>query len=581
MRLQQKLPRFCAIAAVIALIISACGSTAPTAAPTRAPTPGGATATARPTSGTTAGPTAVATATAVPAPTATALPTSSGELKIAVQSINPNIFPGVTVAGVENLTMDPMYDYLIGSKNDDSMDPDSGLIISWSANADSSVWTFKLRDNMVFHNGDRVSSADAANTLQLAINEPGKYSRGAELQRGIKQMDTPDATTLIVSLNIPDIYWQVNYLKRGVPFTASPKVIVPKNYLARVGFNEANKAPVGSGAYKFKSFLVDQQLQMEAVDRHFFFGVPKTKTLTIVAIPDESTRLALLQTGGADLAPMAQVANIKKATEAKLKLVARRGSLTWNLWNFQYPEVINGYGKNPLANEDVRKALLWYAIDRKTLVESFMPGYAAPSMDYPVFSWDIGGFPTNPVPTIDVAKAKSTLAAAGYPNGFEMDLYTDPKAPYPSAEVGEALATYWQAVGIKIGRKATPVSLQADYYQKKGYDKPVVHFSVNVTNRPLSASTALLNHNKDALFSTNADPEAFRLASAWVQAKSIGEYKAAGLAYQKYAYDHVATGVAIFVSDEIWFRNDKVSDKWDPGRDGSPSARYGYAAALR
>ena len=87
-----------------------------------------------------------------------------------------------------------------------------------------------------------------------------------------------------------------------------------------------------------------------------------------------------------------------------------------------------------------------------------------------------------------------------------------------------------------------------------------------------------MQHNPEASYSIDRDPEGLRLAQAFVNSKSIEEYKKNGQAYAQYAYDKASTYVMLYEVDNIWAADGKVSTNWKVGAGGS---RYGEAAAFR
>ena len=86
----------------------------------------------------------------------------------------------------------------------------------------------------------------------------------------------------------------------GTPATGAGW-IVPKKYLEKVGDEGFKKAPVGAGPYKFVSFNPGVELVLEA-HRHTGARSPSVKRLVLRVVPDESTRLAMLKNGEADIA---------------------------------------------------------------------------------------------------------------------------------------------------------------------------------------------------------------------------------------------------------------------------------------
>ena len=576
---------------VLSLIVAACGSASPTAVPTKPPataaptatTPAGATAaptaaaTVAPTA-TRPAPTAAPTNTPVPRPTATAAPVASGELIFAASSIPVGLTPHIRGDGSHV----GLYDYLMGTKAEGPFDPAQSFIQSWTANADSSAYTFKVRTDVVFHNGNKASSADFAYAIERGTDAKSQWPNGGALRATIKTIQTPDDTTLVANLASPSIFWAIGNISRNRTNTSMPVVLLDKKYLSSVGDDAASKAPIGSSPYKFKSYTASDRFVLEAIDgKHFFFGVPRTKTLTTLAIPESATRLALLKTKSADLASISG-SDVKTMTDAGL-LINRRQSSQWGLlYNAQFPDVIPGYGPNPLANKTVRQALYWYAIDRKSLVDNFLRGYGAASTDYPVAKPD-PAYVGTPVPAYDPAKAKAMLAQAGFAK-MEIDLWVGTANALPEAvDIMEAIAAWWQGVGVTVNRKpftGTAFTLALNNAYKSSWPKPTVQGLIySGALVETSATAILLQSNVDAIYHVTADPELQRLNLLVQAAKTLDEYKTTAQAYQKYAYEQASTFVMLFEGDDIYASSPKVGKTWKLGKD-SQTIRIEAAAAL-
>ncbi len=557
---------------LFSLLVTACGggSDQPAATATANPTGTSASSTA-----TRVAPTVAPTATQAARPTPTAA-VSAGEVNVALTTLGNFVLnPGV--AG-DNLYTDAMDDHLIGTDPDGNLQPESGFVTSWSTNADSTIWTVKVRDNLVFHNGDKATSKDAAYTLELSIDPKAPYSRAGDLRRSISKLETPDDSTLVITLTGTDIYWHITWLGKNPP-NGTVKTVLPRNYSTTVGTDGANKAPVGTGPYKFKSVTVGDRIVTEAAGKHFFFGVPKTRTLTFLNVAEEQTRMGLLTTGAADLAPITAT-NETKAKQSGLSIVLKKDYLITAVWSGQYPDVISGYGPNPLVNENVRKALFFYAIDRKALVDSFLGGKATVTMDFGVSTWDItGAFTPLPIPPYDPAKSKALLAEAGYAKGFELDAYVVPNST-PGPEAMEAVIVYWENLGIKVNRLNGAVfsAALAANYNKAGFPKPTVYGLSIAGNQAINSGRPIGFHNPLAIFSLDRDPEGLRLGTEFLQAKTVDAYKKAGEAYRQWSYEHAKGWAPLFSNQELWARSNKISASWRMGRD--PYYRLGDAAAL-
>ena len=214
--------------------------------------------------------------------------------------------------------------------------------------------------------------------------------------------------------------------------------IVPKKYLESVGDDGFKQHPIGAGPYKFVSQKPGVELVLEAFDA-YWRKTPHIKRLVMKVVPDDSTRLAMLKRGEADVAYLMVGAigeEVKRIPE--LKLIPSGGqSVQWVCMHDQADP------KSPWHDQRVRLAAN-YAIDRQAISEAESYGVAPPmgSIIPQEFEYalQVESHAYNP------QKAKQLLKEAGYPNGFDAGDFTT-TAQYTNPT--EAAANYLAAVGIQ------------------------------------------------------------------------------------------------------------------------------------
>ncbi len=161
----RKLFSFAALTVILSLVLAACGtSSSATATPVK-PTATTAATSAPTVPGSTAAPTAVPTArptnTPLPPPTATAAPTSSGTLTVALGSIGTNMGVG---SSSNKFFLDSVYEYMINANDDGKLDTSTSFVSSWTINADATDWVFKVRN----HTNENLLSVNFAPELDAA-----------------------------------------------------------------------------------------------------------------------------------------------------------------------------------------------------------------------------------------------------------------------------------------------------------------------------------------------------------------------------------------------------------------------------
>ena len=303
------------------------------------------------------------------------------------------------------------------------------LAESWSLSKDGLVYEFALRKGVKFHNGDPVGAEDVKFSL-----ERYKGGAAATFKARVAGVDVVDPQRVRIRLKQP---WPDFMTFYGSPATGAGW-IVPKKYVEKVGDDGFKRHPVGAGPYRFVSFQPGVELVLEA-NESYWRKTPSVKRLILRSVPDDTTRLAMLKRGEADIAyslrgPLGE--EVRRTPGLTLK-AAIPTFTEWLVFVEQWDP------KSPWADRRVRLAAN-LAIDRKALNDSEYLGFARVSSSIIPHEFQFY-WPAPPYPH-DAKRAKALLAEAGYPNGFDAgDLSTD--AVY--AATGEAVINDFRAVGIR------------------------------------------------------------------------------------------------------------------------------------
>jgi len=169
-----------------------------------------------------------------------------------------------------------------------------GVAQSWSWNSNYTVLTLNLRQGIQFNNGwGELTSADVVYMFQQTMSKDSVS--GAKSFMGIiTNITAQDAYTVIVTQNSSNVDMADSYAFS--PIYAS---IPCKKYVQQVGWKEANVNPIGSGPYKLIERKTANYQKFEAVPNHWRV-VPEFQYLVIKAVPEASTRIAMLKTGDID-----------------------------------------------------------------------------------------------------------------------------------------------------------------------------------------------------------------------------------------------------------------------------------------
>jgi peptide/nickel transport system substrate-binding protein len=203
-----------------------------------------------------------------------------------------------------------LYDNLV--LRDENLNLTPGLATSWKM-IDDKTWQFKLRDGVVFHNGDRFSAEDVQFSLERAIAENPRTSVFAALNT-IERVDILDPSTVNIVTRHADPLLPTRLSYYG-------GMMLPKQYFEKVGMEGFRKDPIGTGALKFVEWKKNERLVFEANKRYWRAPLPYTKVI-YRPYPETAARIAALIAGEVDLitaVPPDQVEVIEKGGTAKVE----------------------------------------------------------------------------------------------------------------------------------------------------------------------------------------------------------------------------------------------------------------------
>src|SRR5262245_14848338 len=241
------------------------------------------------------------------------------------------------------------------TRKNEKFDPVPDLAERFEQSPDHKSFTFYLRPNVKFHNGQLLSAADVKYTFETMMAKGFKSAKRAELERDLSSIDLDTTNPLKITFHC-------NAACPGLPNTILPVGIIP------TGTTEQQaKQPIGTGPFKFDNYTEDQEVNLRA-NEEYFEGPSSIKRLSVRIIPDSSTRESELRKGSADLAinadfdPIA-IESLQKAPGIKVEVLDGT-NITHLGVNLQDPV---------LKDRRVRQALA-YAIDRDAIIRDVLRG---------------------------------------------------------------------------------------------------------------------------------------------------------------------------------------------------------------
>ncbi|NSL51820.1 ABC transporter substrate-binding protein [Calidifontibacillus erzurumensis] len=367
----------------------------------------------------------------------------------------------ITVTDGESLNVTrQIFDTLVKyGEQDTSIQP--SLATEWTISEDGLTYTFKLREGVKFHDGTDFNADAVVYNFERWMNGTADqfpyYNSmfgGFKGDEGhvIKEVKAIDPYTVEFTLNRPQAPFLANIAMK--PFgIASPAAI--EKYGDKFGEN-----PVGTGPFKFVSWSRNDKIVLEKNEDFWLEGYPKVDQVIYQVIPDNSSRLNALVTGEIDIADGLNPSDLQQIEANKDLQVFKRPSMNVGYLGLTQQKDPN----HPLNNKLVRQALN-HAVDKQGIIDALFNGLAEPAKNPmpPSIQGYYDGIEPYP---FDLEKAKALLAEAGYPNGFEMELWAMPVAR-PYMPDGRKVAEAIQATFAEIGVKTKIVSFEWATYLDK------------------------------------------------------------------------------------------------------------------
>ena len=378
---------------------------------------------------------------------AQAAPRRGGTLRISVDQAVAKLNPLLTRVNPEYMVAELLYSGLTRLKVDMTVEPD--LAASWTSSPDLLEWTFVLRKGVSFHDGSAFTAADVVATFEAILD--AKTASPARQNVGpIAKVAAKDAGTVVFSLSAPfaDLPVTLAYTNaRMIP------AAVIKSGLARL-----DREAIGTGPFKLVSFEPERQVVVARNEKYYDPARPYVDRIQVVVYPDSTAEGSALISGDTDMIstlPPTEFARLQKAPGVKA-LRTPSG---------QFCNVNFGCDQKPFNDVRVRQALAM-TIDRAAMVDFVTEGYGTPGNDTPMNS-AYRYYTDLPPKKPDVARAKSLLAEAGYPNGLEATLIASDRPPVRT-QLAVALREMVKPAGFRINVETMPHATYLDQVWKKG-----------------------------------------------------------------------------------------------------------------
>ena len=428
----------------------------------------------------------------------------------AIKSMDPQINTDVEGSGV----LRSLFEGLMNEDQNGGLVP--GVATGYELSDDKTTYTFHLRDNAKWSNGDPVTAndfvyawrrlSDPATASEYAwYIELMQVANAAEVIAGEKPVDelgvrAVDDHTFEVKITAPLPYFPSMTTHASV-FPVNQKVI--EKYGDK--WTEPGKL-VGNGAYLLKEHILGEKVVMEPNPLYWDNEHTILQHVTALTINDNDAALTRYLAGELDRVqiPAGRYPQLKAEYPDEAISVPQSCSYIY-MFNLDKDK-----GPAALKDVNVRKALS-YAIDRDIIVNNILQGGQAPS-----YNWTHAATAGFEMPDIDyahwtqaerTAKAKELLAAAGYGPDHPLKLTLNYNTSESHKKIAIAVQQFWKAVGVEMTPNNMEWKVHTDKMQNQDFE--IARYAwcgdYNEASTYLDLFTSYSGHNNGKFFSEEYD----------------------------------------------------------------------------
>jgi peptide/nickel transport system substrate-binding protein len=333
------------------------------------------------------------------------------------------------------------------------------LARSWRISPDGKTYTFTLESGVAWHDGMPFTSEDVKWSIESVVKEKGV---AAKLLAGITRIETPNPTTVVITLNALDSTFLSN-LGTYYGFFILPKRLYENTDVRR---NPYNLKPVGTGPYRFVEWVKGDHLTFEANPR-YFKGKPGADRLIFKMIEEVPVALAALEAGEINTTQLSiSYSEAERLRKNQNLQVAMEPSqiMVWLGFNLR---------KKPFDDVRVRRAIA-SAIDRDALARivyrRMAPGAAAPYLATVKWAYNADA----KQPAYNTKVAEQLLDEAGYKRGgdrkrMQLSLSTfRGSSLWGLIETAYYIKSQLQKIGIDADIELTDFATWTDKVNRRG-----------------------------------------------------------------------------------------------------------------
>ena len=378
---------------------------------------------------------------------ASGTPTKGGALRLATQAPTAAINP-LTISDAGGLCMLAQTGEFLAFDDNQALALKPMLATSWTPKKNGTIWTFKLRSGVKFHDGSPLTADDVVYTIQQ-LADPKNASNALSTFAGVlKPAGVVKVDSGTVEFHLEAANGNFPYLVSSDNYNA---VIVPKG----TDFAKWQSTFIGTGPFKLRSYTQNVSAEFVA-NPDYWGGAPHLDSTTFNFYASQQPQILALQGGQVD-------GIVQFVVQGAQSLLNNSQFNIIKLKSANHRELSMRNDQAPFTDPRVRQAIA-LSLDRPGMVKALLDSYGDLGNDSP-FAPKFPSTDTSvPQRALDIAKAKALLSAAGHPSGFSTTLTTEEYQEIP--QLAQVIAEAATKIGVNIKLK---VENQTNYYGKATY----------------------------------------------------------------------------------------------------------------
>lgn len=386
-------------------------------------------------------------------------PVNGGSVVVGISQDLDSLDPHKAVAAGTKEVLFNVFEGLVKPDQDGNLVP--AVAESYDLSTDGKVYTFKIRPDVKFHNGNLVTADDIVYSLKRCAGLLETTDSAVVVESALSnvyEVNKVDESTVEVVLKEADTEL-IGYLTSA---------IIPKDYANQ------DTAPIGTGPFKFVSYTPLGSLVVEKNEDYYIAGAPYLDKVTFKVVPNADSAILEMMAGSIDIFAYLTA---DQATQLQDTFNIEEGHM-----NLVQALFLNNQAE-PFNNAKVRQALS-YAIDKQAILDmvAASKGTVIGSNMFPGFSkyyaGDLADFYT-----YNIDKAKELLAEAGYPDGFTFTI-TVPSNYKFHVDTAQVIVEQLKQVGITAEiQQIEWASWINDVYVGRNYEATIIGLDAKLAAR--------------------------------------------------------------------------------------------------